>query len=178
MIGFDPIQVVLTTANGVLVVPDVMVRRKSKEEFSLHKSAPSCDAAPLPTNPVQPFSLDPSTANGNYRVAKLKFDPAAIGPNTTPGWHEDAFDLCLCLTQVIDVKGVGPLPLTINLSCTEDPLRVNGLVAKAFLAVGEVFIATVATILLLIRKKFSQPSRAIEKHAHEEQVPEHSTLAR
>jgi hypothetical protein len=126
MAEFDSVSVVLTTASGA--VPDVTVRFRGKQDFVMNAAAPSGGNANVA--PSQPFSMDPSTvdpSNPGFRVAKLKFAQAAIGAG--PGsWHKDAFDPRLALVQVMDVKGVGPKDLKINLSCTEHPnaIAVNG----------------------------------------------------
>lgn len=157
MSDFELVSVTLASANGVLVVPDARVRRRGKETFFLDSSPPSCPGSPDPLpQPAQPFSLSPAISvrdsDPKYQTALLVFNPNAIGPSNVPGWHRDAFDPCLSLVQVMQVTGVGPKDLTINLSCAVHPLSLSTQLKQAALD-----SASVAALLLLTRRFLRAP---------------------
>jgi hypothetical protein len=165
--AFKMIQVILTTTDNVLNVPDVYVRRKGHEDFFLNGSPVSNGPNPLPVglSPSQPFSLGPCETDPDpkYKRAKLQFDQGAIS-----SWHTLAFDPCLALLQVMDIPNLGTAEnLEIDLSCTEHPLQVAGPVVLAFLAVTEAFIAIVATFVLFLKRTYGRPAQANETHANE-----------
>ena len=161
MPNFDPIQVILTTANGARTVTDVTLRWKGKEDFALDGPP---QGAPKPLNPAQPFSLDlaPYDPTSRYRVAKLKFDPAAYA-----SWETDAFDPWLMLVQKIRVTDVGPKDLVMNLSCTEHQQQVAHFLARVAIHVAEASAAIATTAVQFLKQTFGKPEQIPEAHAHE-----------
>ena len=161
MPNFDPIQVVLTTANGALVVTDVTLSWKGSEDFVL-------DGSPLGVAgliPKQPFSLElaPFDPSSKYRVAKLKFKPEYIGSGN---WHVKAFNPCVMLVQKIRVTDVGPKDLIMNFSCTEHPVQVNGFLANVALAGAQAVASAANTTVQFLKNTFGEP-----EEGHELQAP-------
>ena len=150
MAKFDPVSMVLSKVNGTLTVKDALVRWGSTETFHLNASDPQCGVT-LP-QPHRPFTLDESIAQTEpgHRLATLKFDPNAIS-----NWHKKMFDGCQVLLQDMFVDdGVGIMPLTINLSCTEHPKQVMlaRSLKKTVVAAG--VAAVIVTALLICQKMF------------------------
>jgi len=106
-----------------------------------------------------------------FQVAKLVFDPNAIGPNTVPGWHRDAFDLRLSLVQVIQVNGVGPKDLMINLTCTEHQQQIANHFAATALFATEKVITVASAFAAFIKRAFARPPHPGELHGHEASTP-------
>jgi hypothetical protein len=168
---FELSQATVTTLNGVLIVPDITVRLKSPKTFFLGQNPPppSCPGSsdPLPA-PAQPFiALVPSPSqkdpsDSSYQLAKLRFDQNAIGT-----WDPGAFDPCLSLVQVMQVTGLGPKDLMINLSCAVHQQQVVGHFARAALFVTEKSISVASAFANLIKRSFARPAHLDELPKHE-----------
>ena len=156
--AFEKLKIVMNNQSGTLTVPDVTVRWFGKEAFTLDRSPPS-SSQPLPSDPKQPFSIDPSTkdpANAKWRIAILKFDKTL---QAKQNWQA-TFKGGTTLTQVMQVENdIGPMDLTIELSCTESA-QISNQVKQVLVGLAESAVAVVTAVFLSIRRLFSAVGRA------------------
>ena len=156
--AFEKLKLVMNNQSGTLTVPDVTVRWFGREAFTMDSSPPS-SSQPLPSDPKQPFFLDPSTkdpANSKWRIATLKFDKAQ---QAKQNWQA-TFKGGATLTQVMQVENdIGPMDLTIELSCT-DSVQISNQLKQVLLGLAESALAVVTAVFLSIRRLFGAVGRA------------------
>jgi hypothetical protein len=163
MPNFEPVNMVLTTADGQLVVPDVPVRLRTRDRFYLNRGPggtppSSSNNQPLPQLPPQPFRMDLSTPDwtNRYQESTLRFDQSALADPARPadGWHVGAFDPWCQIYQWIDFESGDQKLLTINLSCTVHHLVFADHLAAKIEVIGEHVASAASAIVLKAKRSF------------------------